>query len=357
MGVQDMASDHLDERKKRILRAVTNDYISSGEPVGSRTIARKYDLGLSPATIRNEMADLEEGGYLQQPHTSAGRIPSDRGYRYYVDALVDHRSLTREELQDIHSELELRRHAMELLIHQAGKVLAQLTHFPSMVLSPQQQKAYFRHIQLVPLNEKNVLVLMVTDTGLVENRVLPTDVPWTHEELERISNLFNQKLRGMALSELQGSIFSEIRSAMALQDRSFHEAMRLLLESLEHQHSERVYLDGTVNILEQPEFQDVERIKPLMGLLEEEQNIYDLLKLQNREGGVTVRIGHENSRGPIQDCSVVTANYRLGPNAVGVIGVLGPTRMDYGKIISVVDYMAGYLGKLLSDLGTNEKET
>jgi heat-inducible transcriptional repressor len=345
-----MASDHLDERKKRILRAVTVDYITSGEPVGSRTIARKYELGLSPATIRNEMADLEEEGYLQQPHTSAGRIPSERGYRFYVDALVDQRSLTPEELRNIHSELEVRHHAMDQLIQQASKVLAQLTRFPSMVLSPNPNQAVFRHIQLVPLNEKNILVLMVTDSGLVENRVLSTDVPWTYDELERISNLFNQKLRGRSLSDIPLSLINEIRAAMVVEESAFHEAMRLLLKSLEQRRHERVYLDGAVNILEQPEFKDVERFKPIMGLLEEEESVYDLLKSRVDEHGVSVLIGHENKREPIQDCSVVTANYRIGPSAVGVIGVLGPTRMDYAKVISVVDYMARYLGKLLSDL-------
>jgi heat-inducible transcriptional repressor len=356
MGVQDMASDHLDERKKRILRAVTIDYITSGEPVGSRTIARKYDLGLSPATIRNEMADLEDEGYLQQPHTSAGRIPSEQGYRFYVDALVEQRSLTSDELRDIHSELEVRHHAMDQLIQQASKVLAQLTRFPSMALTPQPNHAVFRHIQLVPLNEKNILVLMVTDSGLVENRVLSTEIPWSYEELERISNLFNQKLRGRAVSELPISLINEIRSAMAVQESAYHEAMRLLLESLEQKHRERVYTDGAVNILDQPEFKEIERFKPLMDLLEEEDNVYDLLKSRTDEHGVSVLIGHENKRDLIQDCSVVTANYRIGPNAVGVIGVLGPTRMDYAKVISVVDYMASYLGKLLSDLAPGRSD-
>lgn len=344
-----MASDRLDERKRKILRAVTDDYISSAEPVGSRTIARKYDLGLSPATIRNEMADLEEEGYLQQPHTSAGRIPSDRGYRYYVNSLLSQRSLTPGDYLEIHTELERRRLGMEELLQQAGKLLAQMSNFPAMVSTPHQQKVSFRHIQLVPLNEKNVMVLVVTDTGMVESQLLPTEIEWTYDELDRITKWINQQLRGVSFEELTGKLWTEIRTDLMMQDNCFHQALSSLLNSLANSQLDRVYLDGAANILEQPEFREIERIRPLMGLFETEDLLLNLLK--PTENGVAIRIGRENKEEAIKECSVVTANYLIGNNAVGVVGIIGPTRMDYGKILSIVEYISKYLSKLLTDVG------
>lgn len=349
-----MAPENLDERKRRILRVVTDDYISSAEPVGSRTIARKYDLGLSPATIRNEMADLEEEGYLQQPHTSAGRIPSDRGYRYYVDALMSQRPVSPEVMKEIQNELKSRRHGLEDLLMQAGKVLSQMTHYPTMVLSPQTHSATFRHIQFVPLNEKNVMVLVVTDTGMVENRILSTEFHWSSEELDQVSKVLNHRLRGVALDRLEPEIWQEVRAELVMEERCLLEAIRLLMHSIQGERKEKIYLDGAVNILEQPEFKEIGRIKPIIGMLEEDDNLHELLQPSKDKFGITVRIGQENMRQAIRECSLITANYRLGDRALGVIGILGPTRMDYGRITSVVDYMATYLSMLLNELGKGD---
>lgn len=349
-----MAPEKLDERKRRILRVVTDDYINSAEPVGSRTIARKYDLGLSPATIRNEMADLEEEGYLQQPHTSAGRIPSDRGYRYYVDALMNQRPLSKETMAEIQTELNKRRHGMEELLGQAGKVLSQMTHYPTMVMSPLTESATFRHIQFVPLNEKNVMVLVVTDTGMVENRILPTDFHWDIDDLDQLSKIMNRRLRGLPLDGLDGDVWNKIRAELAMEERCFFEAIRLLMQSIQNERKEKIYLDGAVNILEQPEFKEVDRIKPIIGMLEASDSLYELLQPTKGQQGINVKIGQENIREAIKDCSLITANYRVGDRAVGVIGILGPTRMDYSRVTSVVDYMAKYLSLLLNELGKGD---
>lgn len=346
--------DRLDERKSRILQAVTDDYISSAEPVGSRTIARKYDLGLSPATIRNEMADLEDEGYLQQPHTSAGRIPSDRGYRYYVDALLKQTPLSIEEIREIQSDLDRRRNGLDDLLLQAGKLLAQITHYPSMVMSPHSPTETFRHIQFVPVNEKNVMVLVVTDTGMVENRIMPTEIQWSSEELDQISKMMNQRLRGIPIRKLPMTVWNEIRTELAIQERCFHEAVRLLMESLHNPKKEKVYLDGTVSILQHPEFKELDRIKPLIGLLETEENLVELLQPSTSLNGITIKIGHENFRDAIKECSLITANYQLGDRALGVIGILGPTRMDYGKVMTIVEYMSVYLSKILTQMGKGD---
>ena len=267
----------LDERKKRILKVVTDDYISSAEPVGSRTIARRYDLGLSPATIRNEMADLEEGGFLEQPHTSAGRVPSERGYRYYVDALMAVRQITDPELKSIYRELENYHQEIESLIHQTSKILVQMTQYPSLILGPQVQTAIFRHIQLVKLSPNTVLVVIVTDTGYVENKMIELEREVSTEELDRLSVLLNEKLRGLSLSDIRSGLLNEINSQLLFHDRFFNEAIQLLLNAMASKSKERVFVDGATKILEQPEFDDLKKFKPLMNLLEEETRLYKLL--------------------------------------------------------------------------------
>lgn len=341
-----MASE-LDGRKKQILKVVTDDYISSAEPVGSRTIARRYDLGLSPATIRNEMADLEEGGYLEQPHTSAGRVPSEKGYRYYVDALMSMQQLNAQEINLIYRELEKHHHEIENLIHQTSKILTQMTKYPSMVLGPQIETAVFRHIQLIKLSENTILVLILTDTGYVENKIIELENGITDVELDCLSSLLNHKLRGMNLKDIKSSIIREIRTEMVFQDEFFNEAIKVLIKSITAHSQERVFLDGATKILEQPEFANVIKFKPLLKVLEEEENLYKLLT-NNLQRGAKVKIGSENEDFGIQDCSVVTAGYEIAGRTVGVIGVLGPTRMEYGKVLPIVEYTAEILSDLLT---------
>lgn len=343
-----MASE-LDGRKKQILKVVTDDYISSAEPVGSRTIARRYDLGLSPATIRNEMADLEEGGYLEQPHTSAGRVPSEKGYRYYVDTLMSMQQLNDQEINLIYRELEKHHHEIEILIHQTSKILTQMTKYPSMVLGPQIETAIFRHIQLIKLSENTILVLIVTDTGYVENKIIELENGITDAELDRLSSLLNHKLRGMNLKDIKSSIIREIRTEMVFQDEFFNEAIKALIKSITAHSQERVFLDGATKILEQPEFANVIKFKPLLKVLEEEENLYRLLT-NNFQRGAKVKIGSENENFGIQDCSIVTAGYEIAGRTVGVIGVLGPTRMHYGKVLPIVEYTAEILSELLTQI-------
>ena len=339
----------MDDRKKQILKVITDDYIISGEPVGSRTIARRYDLGLSPATIRNEMADLEEGGFLEQPHTSAGRVPSDRGYRYYVDALMSRQALTDKEIEAIYCELDKYHQEIEAVIHRTSKILVQMTQYPSLVLSPQLQTAVFRHVQLVKLSGNTILVIMVTDTGAVENRMIELQREVSSEELDRLSTILNQKLRGLSLQDLQISLLKEINSELIFHDQLFNEAMKVVISSLGNHNKtgERVYIDGTTKMLEQPEFLDLQKFKPLMGLLEKEDRLYNLL-YKDMISKTHLKIGRENEEQGIQDCSVVTASYEIAGRVVGVIGVLGPTRMDYAKVLPVVEGTAAILSDLLT---------
>ncbi|MGE5582077.1 MAG: heat-inducible transcriptional repressor HrcA [Bacillota bacterium] len=339
----------MDERKKQILKVITDDYIASAEPVGSRTIARRYNLGLSPATIRNEMADLEESGYLEQPHTSAGRIPSESGYRFYVDALMSIHKLSPADIEHIYQELEGHHQEIESIIHQTSKILVQMTKYPSVVLGPQFQTAIFRHVQLVKLSSTTVLLLIVTDTGYVENKIIELKTEVSNEDLDRLSDLLNQKLRGISLKELHSNDLNNISSELLLYDQFFNESIKLLLKSISNRSNERIYIDGATKMLEQPEFADIQKFKPLMNALEEEERLYELLS-RNLERGPRVKIGHENEEAGLNDCSVVTASYEISGRTVGIIGVLGPTRMDYSKVLPVVEHTAAILSELLTRL-------
>lgn len=344
-----MASN-LDPRKKKILKVITDDYIASAEPVGSRTIARRYDLGLSPATIRNEMADLEESGFLEQPHTSAGRIPSEQGYRYYVDTLMSLRQLSNEEIERMHLELDTHQRELEKIIQQTSKLLVQMTQYPSLVLSPQMETAIFRHIQLVRLSESTILVLIVTDTGYVENKVIEFEGGISDLELDRISSVLNQKLRGISLKDLRSSLLKEIHAELIMHQEFFDEAVKLLVKAIAGNSSkERVYIDGATKILAQPEFAEIEKFKPLMDALDEEERLYKILS-QSVDRGAQVKIGNENKSLGLSDCSVVTASYEIAGRVVGVIGVLGPTRMDYAKVVPIVENIADILSELLTQM-------
>lgn len=341
----------LDPRKEKILRVVTDDYIESAEPVGSRTIARKHKLGLSPATIRNEMADLEESGYLKQPHTSAGRIPSHRGYRYYVNALMKQKKLTGDELAFIKSEFGQKHKATEheSILQRTAKILAQITRYPSLILTPRPQEVKFRHVHLVSLDPNRILVLVVMDTGFVENRLVETVVSYTQDELNRTSAFLNSKLQGVSLFDFRETILNELKKEVQSADRFFKDTLRLLINTLENKKQDRVYVDGTINILEQPEFKQVEKVKLLMSILEEEEKLLGIMARTLLKRGLSICIGEEINNDEVDDCSVVTATYEVDGRVLGALGVLGPTRMDYAHVITVVDFVAKCLGNFLSE--------
>ncbi len=341
----------MDDRKRRILKIITDDYIASAEPVGSRTVAKRYDLGLSAATIRNEMADLEERGYLEQPYTSSGRVPSELGYRYYVDALISMRNLTEKDVSYIIKELDNHSQGIEAVIHQTSKLLTQLTKYPAIIMAPEVQSSLLKHIQIIKLSETTGLMVLVTNSGHVENKIIELKGNLSEEELEKISNLLNHHLRGVSLKALPNSpLIDLINGELLFYDRFFGEALKVLIRSLFESHSgERVYVDGTAKILEQPEFADLARFKPLLCLFEEEEKLYRLLA-GHQCAKAQVKIGHENQDFDIRDCSVVTASYEIAGKTVGVIGVLGPTRMEYARVMPIVEYTATILSNLLTRL-------
>ncbi|GAW93454.1 heat-inducible transcriptional repressor HrcA [Calderihabitans maritimus] len=337
----------LDSRKRKILQAIVQDYIATAEPVGSRTIARKYNLGVSPATVRNEMADLEEMGLLEQPHTSAGRIPSDQGYRYYVDCLMEKHQLADEERDYIRQKYTQKVKEIEEVIQRTSQLLSDLTNYTSLILAPHLGKSSIHQIQLISILPGKALVVIVTTAGVVENQILDVPESITPRDLERISAVFNEKLRGKALNEIKKLSLRELYSDLAKQKHVLNLVLELLEEILLMEKEEKVYLGGTLNIFEQPEFKNVERLKNLLKNLEEE-NILRSLLLETSKSGLTITIGGENRYEGFRDCSVITATYEVNNEVVGTIGILGPTRMEYSKAVAIVEIIAEHLSEALT---------
>ncbi|HEY8532157.1 MAG TPA: heat-inducible transcriptional repressor HrcA [Limnochorda sp.] len=335
----------MDQRKMRILQAVTDDYILTAEPVGSRTLARKYGLGVSPATIRNEMADLEELGYLQQPHASSGRIPSDLGYRYYVDGLMSPATLDEAERRAIQAELT-RRVALEELVHSTSQLVASLTKYASLAVAPRMEDAVLKRVELVSLDPRTVLVIFVAMPGMVEHRVVETRRSWTRDELAHLEAALNECLEGLTVRDLGRTVSQQL--ADVLGDRDLYEAADALLEeALEAGGEERIYVEGAVNLFHQPEFRDVDRLRPLLEFLEQKDALLNVLN-SHGQSGLTIRIGQENGEGPLQGCSLVTATYEVDGHVVGRIGVLGPTRLEYSRVVAVIQLVAEELSRALA---------
>ena len=332
----------LNDRKKKILQLIIEDYISTAEPVGSRTIARKYDLGISPATIRNEMSDLELLGYLEQPHTSAGRIPSAQAYRFYVDSLIEPGSLTDNDMALINGWYKERRRSIDDIFQSTAKILSRMTQNVSMVLANKDTSAVFRYIKFLPLDNTHAILCIVTDDGNIDNCVVEIPLGMRPEEMDYLAGRISKVLEGKELSEISDELLSALHMDVAEDKVLFTSFLQAIKRMNRKQNEQRVFLGGTKQLLNQPEFRDVERVKSLLGILEEEKVVRDLL-VAGEDSGLKITIGTENKFTGIQDCSMVQATYRLNGKIVGTMAVLGPTRMEYGKVITVMDYLHKYL--------------
>ena len=332
----------LNDRKKKILQLIIEDYISTAEPVGSRTIARKYDLGLSPATIRNEMSDLELLGYLEQPHTSAGRVPSAQAYRFYVDSLIEPGTLTDNDRALINSWFSERRRSIEEIFQSTAKILSRMTQNVSMVLANRDISARFRYLKFLPLDEHNAILCIVTDDGNVDNCVVEIPLGMRFEELDYMAGRISRLLEGRELAGITEDLLNAVHSNVADDKLLFSSLVSSIRRMGRKSQEQRVFLGGTKQLLNQPEFRDVEKVKNLLGILEEEKVVKDLLAA-GEDSGLRITIGSENKFTGIQDCSMVQATYRLNGKIVGTMAVLGPTRMEYGKVITVMDYLHKYL--------------
>lgn len=336
----------LNERKKKILQIIIEDYISSAEPVGSRTIARKYDLGLSPATIRNEMSDLELLGYLEQPHTSAGRIPSAQAYRFYVDALIEPGTLTDNDMALIDGWYNERRRNIDDIFQSTAKILSRMTQNVSMVLTNQQTIANFCYLKFLPLDSQHAILCIVADDGSIDTNVVDIPLGMSSEEMDYLAGKMSKLLEDRNLSDISVEILQNVHTDVVEDKLIFSSLLQAVRKMTGRRQEQKVFLGGTKQLLNQPEFRDVERVRNLLGILEEEKVLKDLLQ-GGEDSGLKVTIGSENKFTSIQDCSMVQATYRLNGQIVGTMAVLGPTRMEYGKVISVMDYLHKYLKTIL----------
>lgn len=337
----------LDERKFLILQAIIDDYITTAMPVGSRTISRKSGVGFSPATIRNEMSDLEELGYLDQPHTSAGRVPSVKAYRLYVDHLMKEARLTNDEREQMHEHLNQRSAQVESVIRSAANVLSDATHYTSVIVAPKLGTLRIKHVQLVPVAEKTALMIIVTNAGIVKDAVIRIPEGLDADHLYAISRMLTQKLADKPLDAVRQS-FSEMLRDAEINRKLLGETLNVLEHKLEEDDSTDVIIGGGSNLLSYPEYSDVEKARNFLSVLESKDT---LRRVVGRDGGmeVTIRIGPENGVPELSDCSIVTARYRVGDNSSGTLGIIGPTRMNYNRVISVLDFMGRALSEVLSD--------
>lgn len=336
----------LDRRKTSILGTVVYEYIATGEPVGSATLTQKYNLGISPATVRAELASLDEEGYLDQPHTSAGRIPSDLGYRYYVDHLMLPEALTPEERERIRAEVRRATHQLDAVVDHASHVLSSLTRSIAFAITPRLSNQVFRHIELIRVGAHATHVVLVTNLGLAAQSTVETAQEATAEQLLRATNNFNANLDGQPLSEISLEKLRMIARETPLPDDLLSAMAWLLAEHTGADGERRLFAGGAHNLLDQQEFRDLRKLRAILDLLEEQQTLYQLLHGSLGSVGPTVAIGHELPSADMSECSVVTVPYKVGNKNAGAVGILGPRRMQYARLIALLDCMADSLNGL-----------
>lgn len=341
----------LEKRRCEVLSAIVRHYISSGSPVGSKIIASETEEALSPATVRNVMSQLEAEGFLEQPHTSAGRIPTDKAYRFYVDSLMHIAHLTPALLKFIDESLCTGEVPNEQLMARASHVLAEVSSNVGLVLGPALEEKLLEHIKFLKLPDRRVLVVIISRPNLVENKVLRLDEDFSQEELDRSAAYLNAEFRGWSLRTIRLEIFKKIEEARELFDHLLKGVGRLLMEgALGHDELGPLFVEGTAKILEQPEFEDVRKIRQLLVAFEEKAKLIRILGscLRSSNAGVQIVIGRENPANEMRHCALVVAPLIYRSRVVGALGVVGPTRMEYDRAVTTVDYVAHLCNRLLS---------
>lgn len=331
----------LDERKLKILKAIISNYLETGEPVGSRTISKYTDLNLSSATIRNEMADLEELGLIMQPHTSAGRIPTDQGYRLYVDQMMVEKDT---EMDEMKTQLLERVDKMESLLRQVARVLANNTNYATLVTAPQYQNITLKFIQLSQVNANQLLAVIVVDGNVIKNKLMDVDRELENDEVLKLNVLLNTFLQGASLQDINLEMIQTIKSQAGEFADIMEHIFQGIVETIHEAEEIDIYTSGTTNMLKYPELGNMEQTTKLLEALEEKQGLNELIdNSRNEEDGIQVYIGEEVPGKDMKDLSLVTATYELAEGAKGTIGIIGPKRMDYKKVVSTLKNLTGEL--------------
>ena len=338
----------LNDRKIKILEAIITDYIETGEPIGSRTIEKKYDLGVSSATIRNEMSDLEELGLIVQPHKSAGRIPSDEGYRLYVDSLMHHREMTKEETNFLENIIVNNINHMDYLMEQTAKALSMLTNYATIVSKPQIIEDEISHIQLVPLDECSIIAVVVTKNKAVENHIIKIDEEFSTNELLEITNIINKALKEYSIKDIS-KMTNTNKNIISKQEQIINKIFKQIFKEDKDKKDIKFYTSGINNILDFKEFSDIEKAKSIFQILEEKHLLVDALSSNsNSENSIQILIGKENSIEEFKGCSIVKTEYKIA-GATGTIGIIAPTRMDYAKAVCLLENIVPNINNVLKN--------
>lgn len=333
----------LDDRKWKILQAIIRTYLETGEPVGSRTISKYTDLNLSSATIRNEMSDLEELGYIMQPHTSAGRIPSDKGYRLYVDTLMEDKE---QEVQNMKEILIEKADKMELLLQQVAKMLAQNTNYATMVTTPQYRHRKVKFVQLSEVDEEQILLVIVLEGNIAKNKFITSTQIIEKEMILKLNILLNTFLQGLDITDINLSVIQKMKEQAGAHGSLVSDILDAVAEAINEEDDLEIYTSGATNILKYPELSDTRKASELLYAFEEKKLLTDLItdKREDKENrGIQVYIGDETPVESMKDCSVVTATYEIEEGVYGKVGIIGPKRMDYERVVGTLQNMMSQL--------------
>ena len=340
----------MDARKWLILKAIIKTYLETGEPVGSRTISKIPDLNLSSATIRNEMSDLEDMGYILQPHTSAGRIPSDAGYRLYVDRMMEEKD---QEVSVMKEQMIQRQDKMELLLKQVVKYLAANTNYATMISGPVYHRTKLKFLQLSVVDEEQIFATIVTEGNVVKNRILRLAHGLDHETALKLNILLNTSLNGLTIEQINLSTIAKLKEQAGIHSEVISQVLDAIADTISQEEDVEIYTSGATNFFKYPELSDSSRASELIGTFEEKHPLASLMELDETQGGsengIQVYIGEETPLETMRDCSVVTASYDMGGGMHGRIGIVGPKRMDYDKVIGILKRVSQEMDEIYKD--------
>ena len=350
----DNRQEELDARKLTILKALIDDYVGSAEPVGSRTIARKYNMGVSPATIRNEMADLEEMGYLVQPHTSAGRVPSDKGYRTYVNSILAEKRRDTDELIRFKQYLEQRISEFHEIIQVASNLLSKIVPYATVAMVSSVNTLTVKAVQLVPIETGKALIVVVMSNDMIKNKMVAIDPSVKPEDIIRLSSIVNDQFSGLEAETVKEFSINDLMVLMGSENLRVLPLIDGIIDCVSRCSDTEVYHDGESNILVHPEFGDAGKAKAMLEVLHQDDMLKDIFISDENPNGLTIKIGSENDVPDMAECSVISASYSIDDTCIGTIGVLGPKRMNYAKVISALDMVRR---KLDGDLAAGHAES
>jgi len=339
-------AEQLSDRGKRILEAVIEDYIATAEPVGSQSITRSHALALSPATVRNVMAELEEMGLLTSPHTSSGRIPTDKAYRLYVNSILEVKQIARGNREEIQRRCRMAGKDVGQVLKETSRLLSTTSSYMGVVMAPRLAANVFHQMEFVKLGSRRILAILVSQNGTVQNRLIQTEAEIHQEDLVRMANYLNELLQGLTIAQVRERLLSEMESEKVRYDSMMSQALALSEQTISTDGPE-LFLEGQANILDQPEFADAGKMREIFRAFEKKSLLLDLLDRSMQANGVQIFIGSESHLLKMEGMSLITSTYMTGKDTVGVLGVIGPTRMGYGRVIPIVDYTAKLISRLL----------